>query len=101
VSPPPPAQLAKRGEISPGPRDGAPRPRKPAGRPSHAARQREFRRRQRHGLVVLPIEVDRDRVILALLASGRLSESEGLDPERVAAAVGEVLREWTERWLDK
>jgi len=41
------------------------------------------------------VDLDETDVILALIESGRLSESEALDPHAVAAALGEVVAEWS------
>lgn len=67
----------------------------------HAARQRAYRERQRHGEAVLPLRVDYFRLIEALLVSGRLSEADALDRSRVKIAAGEVLDDWAMRWLQK
>lgn len=61
-------------------------------------RVRRTRARQRNGRCVLPVEVDHDRVLLALMASGRLSEGEALDRGKVLAALASVVSEWSARW---
>jgi hypothetical protein len=65
-----------------------------------ADRKRRYRARQRRGRVVVGVEVDRDAVLLALLASGRLGEAEALQPDQVAAALGDVIEQWARRWRD-
>jgi hypothetical protein len=62
-------------------------------------RQRRYYARRRSGRCVLPVEVDHDRVILALLESSRLSEEEALRRELVTRAVAEIVEEWAARWL--
>ena len=42
----------------------------------------------------------RHPVMEALLASGRLSDAEGLDRARVEREIAEVLAEWAARWVE-
>ncbi len=65
----------------------------------HAARQKVYRERQRHGEAVLPLRVDYFRLIEALFRSGRLSEADALDRALVQAATSGVVADWVERWL--
>jgi len=41
-----------------------------------AARKARYRQRQRFGRIVVAVEIERDPVLLALIASGRLGEAE-------------------------
>jgi hypothetical protein len=40
-----------------------------------------------------------DDVILALLASGRLTDEQALDAKKVEAALADVVAEWARRWV--
>ena len=69
--------------------------------PSPAARRkRRYRARQRCGHIVVGVEINRDEMLTALIVSGRLCESETLQSDQVAAALGDVLSEWARRWRD-
>jgi hypothetical protein len=64
-----------------------------------AQRKREQRRRERHGLVQLAIELDESVFCLALLLSRRLTEAEALRRNLVAREAGAILGEWARIWL--
>ncbi len=65
---------------------------------SQAERQKLRRERARRGEAVWQVPVQ-ETVILALLESGRLTESEALDKHKLQDAAGELLHEWARRWL--
>jgi hypothetical protein len=62
-------------------------------------RQARWRERQRDGRACYRLELSRDRVIEALLASGRLSEDAALRREQVERELACVIDEWAGRWL--
>jgi hypothetical protein len=62
------------------------------------AARRRYRRRQTNGHSVYSVEVERDPTIEALIASGRISEIDTLDPRLVALAIASVVDEWAQRW---
>jgi hypothetical protein len=64
---------------------------------SHADRQRTYRQRQRDGVAVYHVPAS-DDVLLALMASGRLTEEQAMDRQRVEQEVVAVLSEWARRW---
>lgn len=64
---------------------------------THAERQRLYRKRQRDRLAVYRVPAG-DDLLLALLASGRLTESQALDRQRVEQEVAAVLAEWARLW---
>jgi hypothetical protein len=63
-----------------------------------ANRQDRYNTRRRAGRTVLPIEVDHDAVVLALIESGRLSEDQALRRDLVSRAVAEIVTDWAARW---
>ena len=65
---------------------------------SASERQARWRLRRKLGRRQVTVDLDETDVILALIESGRLSESEALDPHVVAAALGEVVAEWSAAW---
>jgi len=68
-------------------------------RAAATARKREQRRRERLGRLQLTVELDRQRFLLALLESQRLTEQQALDDDLVAAEAAELLAEWADHWL--
>ena len=71
-----------------------------ADRPNtHADRQRLYRKRQRDRLAVYRVPAG-DELLLALLTSGRLTESQALDRHRVEQEVAAVLAEWARLWAE-
>ena len=66
---------------------------------SSATRKRRYRRRQRLGKLVLPVEVS-GRLIATLIESGYLTEEESLDRRKVASAAGAVLIAWERYWRE-
>ncbi len=78
--------------------------RDPPGKPppsKGALRKRRERARHRMGLRVLDIETNYFRAVEALIASTRLTDVEALDQKNVEAALGEVVAEWANLWLDQ
>jgi hypothetical protein len=65
-----------------------------------AVKQQRYRRRRANGARIFRIEADHDALVMALLASGRLSEREALDHARVERELTGVLNEWAARWRD-
>jgi hypothetical protein len=65
---------------------------------SAADRQAAYKRRQRHGEVILALRCEYFGLIEALLTAGRISETDALDRRQVELAAGEVLRDWVTRW---
>lgn len=71
-----------------------------ADRPNkHADRQRLYRKRQRDRLAVYRVPAG-DDLLLALLTSGRLTESQALNRLRVEQEVAAVLAEWARLWAE-
>ena len=64
-------------------------------------RQARWRARVRDGRACYRLELDRDRVIEALLASGRMSEDAALRREQVERELATVIEQWAERWIKK
>jgi hypothetical protein len=62
-----------------------------------AARAKRYRQRRRNGEQVYRVTVN-ERVIEALLRRG-LNEADSRNRRKVADELGEVLREWSDRWL--
>ncbi len=60
-------------------------------------RQRRYRQRQRRGQAVYRVAAD-DRVLLALLRSGRLTDTQALDRTQVEKEFADVLLQWALRW---
>jgi hypothetical protein len=65
-----------------------------------AERQQRWRFRRKLGRRQVMVDCDEDLILQALIESGRLSETEALDPEKVADAIGEVVREWSAAWVE-
>ena len=65
---------------------------------SAARKQREYRQRRRNGLAAYRVLAS-DKVVLALLEAGRLSEAEAQDRRAVERELATVLNEWSARWL--
>ena len=66
---------------------------------THADRQRRYRKRQRDGLAVYRVPAG-DDLLLALLTSGRLTEAQALDRNRVEQEVAAVLADWARLWAE-
>src|SRR5262245_49504477 len=64
-----------------------------------SARTQRYRARQRAGVAVLAVPVPAYDTIQALIEADRLSVADALDQRKVALAVGEVVTEWSRRWL--
>ena len=64
-----------------------------------STRKRRYRRRVRCGIKVLAVEVNYHRLVEALLESTRLTDTQALDQNMVAAEAAAVLGEWAERWV--
>jgi hypothetical protein len=60
--------------------------------------QREYRRRQRDGEIVLKVKVRELEVAAALISAGRLCASDTADRAAVEHQVAAIVREWAERW---
>jgi hypothetical protein len=60
-----------------------------------------WRARQREGRAVFRLELFHDRVVEALIVSGRLSEDAALRRSEVERGLAAVVEQWTERWLAK
>ncbi len=70
------------------------------GRPvSPAEKKRAQRRRERLGLCVLKITVPEQRLIEALIETGRLNEAAALQRASVELAASQVLSDFAERWV--
>jgi len=67
---------------------------------THADRQRRYRKRQRDGVAVYRVPAG-DAVLLALIESGQLTESQALDPTRVEQQIAAVVAEWARRWASE
>ncbi len=63
-----------------------------------ADNQREYRRRQRKGVAVVPVPLS-PIVVEALLEARRLDEARSLDRKEVAGEVATVLQQWATAWL--
>jgi len=66
-------------------------------------RNRRSRQRRKEGLRVWQLELPdqaAEAMITALIASGRLSESEALDRRRVASELARQLVWWSEHWRE-
>jgi hypothetical protein len=61
---------------------------------TRAQRQRRYRARQRQGRSVVRVDVNAWILAEALMARGKLTESQALDRELLARAIGEHLDEW-------
>ena len=68
--------------------------------PMSTERKRRYRRRQRKGAVVLPVECVLDDLAAAAIDSGLLLAQESEDRKMLAIAAGEVLRQWAKKWRD-
>jgi hypothetical protein len=67
--------------------------------PSPAAnRARRWRWRRRNGLVPRRIDVDEHALAEALIASGRLTESEALRPELLERELAALVADFISRW---
>jgi len=59
------------------------------------------RARRRKGAIVLSVEVDEHALAEALFESGRLPPDQCLRRPLVERTVGEILRDWTQRWTNQ
>lgn len=66
---------------------------------SSGAKVRAYRARQRAGLQVLKVTVPQFVVAEFLIASGRLTVAEAIDPRRVERAVAEVVADLAAQWV--
>lgn len=67
-----------------------------------AKRQARWRQRQRCDAAVLTVEVPSyHKLVNALLVTGALSDSEGLDRKEVARALGAQVAAWAAGWDGK
>jgi hypothetical protein len=69
--------------------------------PTRAAeKKRRYRRRQRTGIISLQqVEVSQAAFVEALLRSGRISERDALERDKLVRAASSVLQDWAELWL--
>jgi hypothetical protein len=65
---------------------------------SAAARARRSRWRRRNGLVPRRIDVDEHALAEALIASGRLTEGEALQPDLVERELAALVADFISRW---
>jgi hypothetical protein len=66
--------------------------------PRPFTRQARWRQRQRNGSAVYKLELRREPIITALIASGRLSEREAEQHQVIEVAITHVVKDWAERW---
>jgi len=64
-------------------------------------RQARWRARVRDGRACYRLDLDRDRVIEALIVSHRLSESRALHRGEIERELTAVIEQWAARWLAK
>ena len=69
-----------------------------ASRTQAAARARRTRWRRRHGLVSCAVDVNEHDLAEALILSGRLTESEALQPAKVQCELHGLIRDYIARW---
>jgi hypothetical protein len=69
-----------------------------AARLAAAHRQRRCRARQRHGAVILEVEVKEHDVAGALIAVGWLEPQQALDKHEVEKAIAAMLNDWAAAW---
>jgi hypothetical protein len=62
-------------------------------------RTRRYRARQRAGVAILRIPVRNYDLITAMIEAQKITDAGSLDREQVERAVGEMLDEWSYRWL--
>lgn len=67
---------------------------------SSAKKVREFRQRQKAGLVMYRITVEQIPIIEALVAAGWLDRTETENPSSVEAALSKMLVDWGNGWWD-
>lgn len=63
--------------------------------------QKRYRARHRGGVILLRVPVVENKFAAALLAAERVKDDESRDRNRLAKEAGDVLAEWTDRWLEK
>lgn len=61
---------------------------------SISEKQRRYRARRRAGFAVARIEIDRFKMIDALVMAGILAEPDVDDPAKVSQAIARVLADW-------
>lgn len=64
----------------------------------NAETQRRYRRRRRKGIAVVGLPLHYYALVEALLAAGRISDSDAVDKGKVEAAAANVLSEWAAKW---
>ena len=64
-------------------------------------RQARWRARHREGRAIFRLDLPHDRVVEALIVSGRLSEDAALRRSEVERELAAVALQWVERWLAK
>jgi hypothetical protein len=62
-------------------------------------RKRVFRERQKHGCIVLRVQVNEHELAAAMLTAGHLTEAEALCRTALEHGAATVLSEWAEQWL--
>jgi hypothetical protein len=65
-----------------------------------AIRSARYRARQHNGVRIFRLEADHDKLVTALLESGRLTEVQALSHARVEKELAAVLTAWAKRWRD-
>jgi hypothetical protein len=63
-----------------------------------ARKKRAYRRRLRHGRIVLRLEVREAELAEAMLAAGRVDAAGALCRHQLERAAEAVLSEWSDRW---
>lgn len=63
-----------------------------------AAKNKRYRARQRCGIAVITIPIDQHAVATALIESGRMRPADTLERNKVAAAVTQIVDDFTKRW---
>ena len=67
---------------------------------TQAERQRQYRRRQRDGLLVVPVTVN-PRVLEVLLMTSRVDDRRSEDRGGISEALSLLLDDWATAWLKK
>jgi hypothetical protein len=63
-------------------------------------RQKNYRRRRRHGAAVLAVEVQFDALVEAMVSSGRLTPEQALSRHEVEQQVSAIVEDWRQRWAE-